>query len=205
MNALFLTASAAFSAALLAAPRAGAEITFFLNDFAGWQAAAGPFTTVDFVENAPAAPVLFNHFESFGVLLHKTGYFDPALPWWGRITSETYGYGSMLHDAGGLASMPANPHCFRFLAPVHSFGYLPLMNEGGSFFYLYLEDTLVAVVDDPWHPIGDFRGVHSTVAFNEVRFAALTRVGDIYFSTIPAPGVIPLLTLAAALGGRRRR
>lgn len=205
MNAIHAISSAAFGAALLAAPRAGAEITVFVNDPSGWQAAAGPFTTVDFVENAPAAPVLFNHYESFGVLLHKSGYFDPALPWWGRITNETDVYGSMLHDAGGLASMPSSPHCFQFLAPVHSFGYLPLMNGGGSPYYLYLKDTLVAIVDDPWQPIGAFRGVRSTVAFDEVRFAALTRVDDIYFSTIPAPGVISMLTLATALGRRRRR
>ena len=205
MNTTSVIFSATVSAALLAEPRAGAAVTVFVNDFAGWQAEAGPITTVDFVEDAPAAPVLFNHYESFGVHLHKSGYFDPALPWWGRITSETDFYGAMLHDAGGLASLPANPHCFRFLAPVHSFGYLPLMNVGGSLFYLYFEDTLVAVVDDSWQPIGAFRGVHSTVAFDEVRFAALTRVDYIHFSTIPAPGVIPMLTLAAALGRRRRR
>jgi hypothetical protein len=205
MNAIHVISSTAFGAALLAAPRAGAEITVFVNDFAGWQAAAGPFTTVDFVENAPAAPVLFNHYESFGVLLHKSGYFDPALPWWGRITNETDFYGSMLHDAGGLASMPSSPHCFQFLAPVHSFGYLPLMNSPGDIFGLFHEGALVAVVNDYGQPIGAFRGVHSTVAFDEVRFAALTRVDDIYFSTIPAPGVISMLTLATALGRRRRR
>ena len=119
MNTTSVIFSATVSAALLAEPRAGAEVTVFVNDFAGWQAEAGPITTVDFVEDAPAAPVLFNHYESFGVHLHKSGYFDPALPWWGRITSETDFYGAMLHDAGGLASLPANPHCFRFLAPVH--------------------------------------------------------------------------------------
>jgi hypothetical protein len=203
MKARFLTASVAFGSAFSATQGLRAEISLFVNDFAGWQAAAGPFTTVDFVEDAPAAPVLFNHFANFGVLLNKTGYFDPALPYWYRFTNESGGEGPFLRDAGGLSS--ASDQGFRFLAPVNSFGYLPLTTDSGSFFHLFLAGAYLGTAGGAGQPIGAFRGIYSTVAFDEVRFASMRYLDNIYFSTIPTPGIIPLLTLAATFGGRRRR
>ena len=87
MRSHFQTVFLALGAALLTTPIARAEITKFVNDFDGWQTAAGSFTTVDFVENAPSAPVLFDHFIDYGVLLHRPGSFNPAIPYWGRFTS----------------------------------------------------------------------------------------------------------------------
>jgi hypothetical protein len=200
MRSHFQTVFLALGAALLTTPIARAEITKFVNDFDGWQAAASSFTTVDFVENAPPASVLFDHFIDYGVLLHRPGSFNPAIPYWGRFTNQDSNY---IHDAGGLAA--AVPHAFRFLAPIHAFAYLPLSYGGGDAVSLYLGGNFVANVVDPGQPIGLFRGLHSTSAFDEVRFSSILYLDDIYFQTVPAPGALALIALAAPLAGTRRR
>ncbi len=201
MNPQYFATSVALGAALLTTPIARAEITTFVNDFAGWQAAAGQFTTVDFIEEGPSSLVLFDHFAVSGVLLHRTGYFDPALPYWYRFTDEIPQ--SNLHDSGGLSAQ--DPHAFRFLAPIHAFAYLPQTSGAGDSMGLYMGGVLVDIVLDLAQPIGVFRGVYSTVAFDEVRFSAKRFLDDIYFSTIPAPGALAVLALAMPLVGRRRR
>ncbi len=203
MNTLFPGTSSARCAALVATQLASATITTFTNDQAGWESAAGQFTTVDFVEDAPAAPVLFDHFVDSGVLLHRTGFFDRAVPYWYRFTNESQGAGQHLHDAGGLSS--ADPQAFRFLIQIHAFAYLPLTNDGTAIVALFREGVLLSNVYFIYNQVGVPRGIYSTESFDEVRFAGNLYLDNIYFSTIPAPGALAVAALTVPILRRRRR
>lgn len=190
---------------LFACFSANAEITVFTNDFAGWKAVAGPFTTVDFVEDVPPGFVYFDHYASSGVLLHYQFPFNPAVPFWYRYDSTSAPYGAWLHDNGGLSSGIDVPLGFRFTEAIHAFAFLPPGNEHGSSVVLYRDGVAIGVAGFGQAPWGTTKGVHSSEAFDEIKFVGAWKLDDIYFQTIPAPGALAVLALAMPLVGRRRR
>ncbi|MBI1304360.1 MAG: hypothetical protein GC172_11335 [Phycisphaera sp.] len=185
---------------------ANAEITIYNNDFAGWQAVAGQFTTVDFVEDSQPGFVYFDHYASLGVLLHYEFPFDPAVPFWYRYDTTNSPYGAWLHDNGGILSTGnAPPLRFRFTEAIHAFAALPPTNSTILQLSLYRKGVAIGGVLFQSAPWGTTRGVYSSEAFDEVRFVGNWQIDDIYFQTIPSPGALAVLALAMPLVGRRRR
>ncbi len=188
------------------APRCEASITLFQNNLAGWQAAVGQSTTLDFVEEGAGGYVLFDHFASVGVLLHFPVPFDPAVGYWYRFTNEQ---SSHLSDAGGIATStsPPFPLSFRFLTPTHGFAFRHLDNQGslGASFTLWNNGAQVGAGYFQDGPTGPTHGLYSTAQFDELRFTyGMVYLDNIYFQTTPAPSAIALLALAAPFGSRRR-
>jgi hypothetical protein len=205
MNHRLTRATLSLCGALLASSFAHAEITIFNNDFAGWQAAAGQVTTVDFVEDSPPGFVYFDHYASSGVLLHYQFPFDPTVPFWYRYDSTSAPFGAWLHDNGGVSSGIDVPLGFRFTEAINAFAFRPPGNLGGSNVVLYREGVTVGSAQIQQSPFGTPKGFYSSESFDEIRFVGTTRLDDIYFQTIPAPGALAVLALAMPLVGRRRR
>jgi hypothetical protein len=205
MNHRLTRATLSLCGALLASSFAHAEITIFNNDFAGWQAAAGQVTTVDFVEDSPPGFVYFDHYASSGVLLHYQFPFDPTVPFWYRYDSTSAPFGAWLHDNGGISSGIDVPLGFRFTEAIHAFAFLPPSNADGLYLNLYREGVAIGGVVFQTAPWGTTRGVYSSEAFDEVRVSGNPRLDDIYFQTIPAPGALAVSALAMPLVARRRR
>ncbi len=185
---------------------AAAAITTYINDEAGWLAAAGLVTTIDFVEDTSPGWIYFDHYAPVGVLLSHATPLDPTVAWWYRFDSGSPAGGSQLHDDGGLwAFSSAPPLAFRFAEAIHAFAHLPMLNDGGADVQLLREGQHIGWASLFGGPSGTHRGVYSTEVFDEVRFVNRWYIDDIYFQTIPAPGALAVLALAMPLVGRRRR
>jgi hypothetical protein len=206
-NLFALTSSLVGSfAAFAAATHSFAEITPYVNNESGWLTAAGAVTTVDFVENSPPGYVYFDHYAASGVIFTRGGEpFNPAVPWWYRFDRTTDFFGPLISDNGGIASAVSQfPLGLRFTAPIHAFAFKPLDLIGPWGLTLYRSGVqiggLVLGGLGPTH-----RGFYSDEAFDEVRFNGARYLDNIYFQTVPAPGVLAAIAIAMPMVGRRRR
>lgn len=203
---------AALLGALALASHATAEITTFLNDEAGWLAAAGAVTTIDFVERStPPGGIehlYYNHYEPLGVLLTYPGGLDPSVPWWRRFDSTLPSFGPLLRDNGGLL-YPVNTTGilgFRFDQPIHAFALVPLAISGGAdtYFSLWLGGRFIGN-RNLYTSQSSHRGLYSDEPFDEVRLNYQFSLDNIYFQTVPAPGVLAAMAIAMPVVRRRRR
>ncbi|MBL9118648.1 MAG: hypothetical protein JNL80_01895 [Phycisphaerae bacterium] len=176
--------AAASLAAAAAVSDARAEFTYFFQ-LPAWQQAAGPSTTIDFVQ--PVTTTITDQYESLGVLFTEGN--DVA----GTMLQTPSG------DGWGLYSGAFNSTItIQFLQPINALAFhLP-----GFFQYqLYSGDTLLVTTfaGDP------FQGFTSTVAFDRVVCFGGTAMDNLYFGApVPAPGTAAL-TGALLLRPRRRR
>lgn len=196
-------------AAICVAPLAHASITQFVNNEAGWLVAAGAVTTVDCVEESPNIYdfLRFDHFAAAGLLLSlNSGNFDHELALWVRFSSSAPQIGASLSDDGGLFvyTFPDRPIEFRFLQPIHAFAVLPPDHDGVGLYSLFREGQPVGT--GAFYATGSYHnGLYSTEAFDEIRFDSMQVIDNVYFQTIPAPGALSLIGLAAGRAGRRWR
>ncbi|MCX5650571.1 MAG: hypothetical protein NTU45_04165 [Planctomycetota bacterium] len=213
----------AICAALLAAcaltPNATAAITRFNNNEAGWRAAAGTVTTIDFVDDNSAPPggienIYYDRYASLGVRLdYPFGFpsdFDHSIPFWRRYDSTVPGFGTNLRDNGGLMQFVNALNgtlTFRFDQPIRAFAILPTIGGTASMFSLFREGQWLGskTIDGPNQNPYSHRGIYSDEPFDEVRLISQSEVDNIYFQTVPAPGVLAAIAIAMPMVGRRRR
>ena len=175
-----------------------------------WEAAAGATTTIDFQSGPWLNLIYADEYIFQGVLLDYA--VSTPQPQWGRF-DETWGErGPLLHDGGGLITVNGPTLAFRFLQPVNAFGTVGLSDATQSqFFGFYLQGELVGYANRPIDGAGGqgadpFNGVVTDFYFDRVITSDLV-LDDICFSSIvvPAPGVLPLLGVGAAIALRGRR
>ena len=175
-----------------------------------WEAAAGATTTIDFETDTWYTAIYADEYIFQGLQLDYSS--PPAEAVWVRF-DETWGArGPLLHDGGGLSSSAGATLAFRFLQPVNAFGTVGLSEVTQSqFFAFYLEGVLVGYTNRPIGGGGGqgqdpFNGVVTDFYFDRVVTSDVS-LDDIYFSSIvvPAPGVLPLLGVGAAIALRGRR
>jgi hypothetical protein len=162
---------------------ARADFTYFFQ-LPAWQQAAGPTTTIDFVQPVPT--LITDDYASLGVLFTEAN--DYAAP----MLNTPSG------DGWGLYSGPDSSITIQFTQPVYALAF----HVPGSFDYkVYSGDTLL-LVDAAVNP---FRGITSTVAFDRIVCYGGSAIDNLYFGPpIPAPGTLALAAVLL-LGPRRLR
>jgi MYXO-CTERM domain-containing protein len=170
---------------------ASVEVYF---DFEEWQSALSATTTIDFA-GFPQATVVFDEFEEQGVLFP---------------TQDTFilnGCSNFPTDCAGLHSgIISGNITMQFLGPIYGIGTHFIGDNQTNLF----NDGQLIYSSLGWNgPAGSFVGYVSTQPFTEAVIASVGTVpinviDDLHFG-VPGPGALPLLALAGAIGGRRRR
>ena len=179
---------------LAAAGVTSAGFVEFENDQAGWLAAAGVPTTIDFV--LPESAFLTDQYEHLGVSFPQGN--DVAFPWTGFLT-----------DGWGVEGSPFTfgDMIVQWDQPLYAIGcdfagLLKLELYSGD--TLLYTSTILGVTG-----LGQFGGIVSTVPFDRVRIWDPSDNGfaldNIHFVSVPAPAVAALLALAGWTPRRRRR
>lgn len=163
---------------------ASAGFTYF-TQFTAWQQAAGPMTTIDFVQ--PVTSTITDDYSSLGVLFTEGN--DVAGPMLQTPTG----------DGWGLYGGSGNTITIQFTQPVFALAF----HKPGSFQYnVYAGDTLL-VTDSAVAP---FRGITSTIAFDRIVCYDGSTIDNLYFGPpIPAPGAAALLGVSILRSRGRRR
>jgi hypothetical protein len=182
-------------AALAVTPAARADLTFFDDDRAGWEAATSEFWTIDFVG--------LDHHMTIGETFANLGVHFVGDP-------DTVGYDEQLYprDGVGIDANHSLHLVLDYAITEFAFDY-----TGPQYVSLFYEGERIAT---EWHGYvshggyDNFFGLVSTEPFDEIVLLepsmwGSVNVDDLHFGLpIPAPGAISILTLAA-LGRSRRR
>ncbi len=176
----------------LVGPDLCAAYTWYPQDFAGWQQAAGPFTTIGF-NDLPHLTVVTDQYADLGVVV--TSVFPTLI---------TYGPGGFAEDGWGLN--PQGSLEFTFSTPMYAVGgHVP----GAPVMQLLMGSTVVGLTPPALGSGPKFTGLVSDVPFDRVRFIPPGSGGNafldnLYFSTVPAPGCAGVLLFVAVKRRRRR-
>jgi hypothetical protein len=195
------------SAALLASPASASVVTYF-NDYAGWSAAAGPTTMIDFVPPGGTAQVVPGDFyQDLGVTL--SGYWTNNPVAWSLLPLG----GSSSDGWHGRPSgfPPQVMGALNFSEPIQAFAVDQVVASqmGVSFFLggVFISTVYIAVPQGQWNQ-NHFFGWRTDFAFDRVVIEPGGINGgadNVYFSTIPAPGAVALGVIATLAAERRRR
>lgn len=185
----------AFLAHVAVAARSHAEFIEYQENFAGWQAAAGSYSTITF-EGFPDATKITDQYAALGVTftsldLNTTVGPDPS-------TFPQDGWGL---DGNSYVEL-------TFSQPITTIGWhFPGILKA----VFYLDATVVGVdIQSGGAGASHFTGFTGDVLFNRVRIfrdnfpQGSVGLDNLYIQTIPAPGAGAVLA-AAACGLRRRR
>lgn len=199
MTALNHRASAApvaLSLVTLCGPAAHAGVTWFEEDFSGWQSAAGAYTPLTFTEFAHNT-FITDQYADKGVLFTDS---DPNVVW---------NIDEFLLDQHGINGLETVE--LTFAQPT-----LALGAYGPGYWQVILYSGTTEVYWNDHLSLGDtgFAGLVSTVAFDRAVFfgAPPSPIPDFiyfdnfYFTSVPGPGgACVLLTSFCVRGDRRRR
>jgi hypothetical protein len=179
---------------ILSSQPCSAAVTAFHNKQL-WTNQVGTYTTVDFTGWPPNTFIDYQY-QHLGVT------FPEPLEWIHH--SQAY-----LNDGNGLVGGFGawGWITIEFATPLHYMGYdFP----GTHRLELYSQGTMFYI--GPWVgilPTGNFFGVTSSVAFDKARIynnVGTANIDDLFFQTIPAPGALGVVIVAAmCAAGRRRR
>ena len=173
------------------ASSASGEITRFANR-AEWEAAVGPFTTVDFT-GFPHGTVVTEQYANLGAHFtdaNDTIYYNPS-----SFYNDDYGL-----DGNGDITVAFDQPIFWIAVDYPGLMQFKLFS-GGELAYTSSEFGMGGA--------GLFAGLLSTEPFDAAVLidpAGEAEIDDLHFGPpIPAPPALALLALAAARPGRRRR
>jgi len=175
-----------------AANSAIASVQMFIQDFSGWQDAAGAYSTCDFTGFAPNT-FITDQYAALGVNFTNVGPNVVTFPTWDLFPQDSAG----IDGNNGII--------LAFDQPIHAIGQ---HGPGAWRFRLYSGGQQFFVSSWWTGATNVYSGLYSDVAFDGVYIES---PGDdvysdnIYFSTIPAPGAIALAALSGLPARRRRR
>jgi MYXO-CTERM domain-containing protein len=166
----------------------------YVSSFAQWQAFAPVYTTIDFTD-LQKGEWLSDQYLDLGVNFIDGGFAEQS----SLYPQDSFGvYGACYMD-------------IAFDSPQYAIG---SHHPGSMRFDIYFGSTLLYTSLSTGSGLNNFRGVLSTQPFDRVVMRGDTlgppscdpiSVDNIYFSSVPGPGALPLLALGCLGRGRRRR
>ena len=185
----------------------GASITTFVDDKAGWAAAAGPYVKLDFVITPPDQQVPADYwYPKYGITL-ASKHVPLGCDWYLFQNGGSLD-GWVSEAAGGFNP---DPQSLIFDTPRYAFAeeeWATFLDTVGMSFYLGNQLVGVSMLQvDVFGPAGvHFFGWKTSFAFDRIVFLHDDPIDNMYFD-IPAPGVLATLAGAGLLGrsSRRRR
>jgi hypothetical protein len=162
-------------------------------DSAEWQNALATVTTVGFTEH-PAGTLITNQYADLGLLFTD-----------GNDNIVCCGNAFRIDGAGVGGGFPFGPITLAFVTPQSG---IAAEFPGAVRFSLFSRGALLYESQPYSRGLGNlFVGLVSTAPFDAVviddPIDNAVFLDDLYFG-VPAPGVLPLVALAGAMGGRRR-
>jgi hypothetical protein len=188
-----------FSASLVASvvvSSSSAQVIQYDDDFAGWSAAAGPYTTIDFV-GFPVNTFITTQYSHLGAVFTNFGGPEVVRPF-SMFAYPQDGYG--VDGNFGIEILFSEP--MRAVG-MHAPGFFEIQLFSGD--EMIFDSTVLFGGQGP----NFFGGVASVQTFDRMRFVSGpvddVYTDNIYFSTVPGPAVGVVIFCGALVGRRRRR
>ena len=176
-----------------AANNATASVQMFIQNFSGWQQAAGSYSTVDFT-GFPSNTFITEQYASLGV--HFTNI--------GPNVVQPLAWELFPQDGHGIDGN--NGIILAFDEPIHSIGQ---HGPGAWRFRLYSGGQQIFVSSWWGGATNGYSGLYSDIAFDGVYIESPNAndvySDNIYFSTIPAPGAVAVFVGSGLIRRRRKR